>query len=179
MGTSKPSEMAVIVPPSHEHLYGPKRAPLVTIPSPALRQVAKEIHVITDIGNEFVATMRTVMKQGNGVGLAGPQIGWGYRVIMLQIGKLPFTIVINPVLSNLSEEKVTTTEGCLSIPKLFGDVERHASCTLKGFNSKGNALSLDLEGPAAIVAQHEVDHLNGILFVDRANPSTLYWGVVR
>lgn len=148
---------------------------VVKVPAPVLRRRAQKV---TEFGPELqtlVDDMIETMRAEPGVGLAAPQVDVPLRVIVVEYGDdedetIPpklFT-VINPEFSRASPELVSGTEGCLSIPGFVGDVDRHESLTVKGFNRRGQAVSIKANGWLARIFQHEVDHLDGVLFVDRA-----------
>ena len=148
---------------------------VVTLPDPVLRRKAFKI---TDFGPELqtlIDDMIETMRAEPGVGLAANQVGVPQRLIVVEYGddedeKIPpkLFVVVNPELTRLSEEKVFGTEGCLSIPGYVGKVERHESLTVKGQNRRGQPVTIKAKGWLARIFQHEVDHLNGVLFVDRA-----------
>lgn len=121
---------------------------------------------------ELVKRMRETMRRANGVGLSANQIGLTHRVFVAQVpdanGRSKFYAVFNPTLTKLSEEKEVLEEGCLSIPKTWGLVERHCRLTLMGQDPNGKPLKIRAWGLLARVFQHEVDHLNGGLFADTA-----------
>ena len=153
--------------------------PIVTVPDQVLRRKARKV---TEFGPELhtlIDDMVETMRQAPGVGLAAPQIGISLRVVVVEYGeeedeekenaKPPkLYAVVNPELSRLSTDTVVGTEGCLSIPGYWGDVERHESLVVKGQNRHGQAVTIKAKGWLARIFQHEVDHLDGILFVDRA-----------
>jgi peptide deformylase len=148
---------------------------IVTLPQIILRHKA---HKVTDFGPDFQALaddMVETMRQAPGVGLAAPQVGESIRLIVVEYGdeedeKLPpkLYIVANPEISRTSQETVLGAEGCLSIPGIQGDVERFAAVTVKGVNRHGRPMTVKAKGWLARVFQHEIDHLDGVLFVDRA-----------
>jgi peptide deformylase len=120
--------------------------------------------------------MVDTMREAPGVGLAAPQVNVPLRIIVVEFGDeedldVPPKLfaVINPELSRFSKEVTIGTEGCLSIPGFVGDVERSKSVTVKGFNRAGQPLKLKASGWLARIFQHEVDHLNGVLYIDRAD----------
>src|SRR5574339_206272 len=152
---------------------------IVTLPDAVLRRkahavtkFAKELHTLI---NDMVETMR----EAPGVGLAAPQIGLAERIIVIEYfareedeekedAPKKVWAVLNPEIIKSSEEKVMGVEGCLSIPGLVGEVERHASVQVKGLNRHGKPMKIKAEGWLARIFQHEIDHLNGIMFTDRA-----------
>jgi len=125
--------------------------------------------------DELIIHMRKLMVNQKGVGLSANQIGLSIRMFICQLpasngfgyqGKL--YAVFNPIIKKLSEKKVCDEEGCLSIPGLYGEVERFHSITVTGFDKNNRAISLPVRGQLARIMQHEIDHLNGILFTDHA-----------
>jgi len=152
---------------------------IVTLPEPVLRRKAhavtkydKDLHTLID---DMVETMR----DAPGVGLAAPQIGLSERLIVVEyyereedeeIEDAPKKLfaVINPEIVKASEEKVMGVEGCLSIPGLVGEVDRHAEVLVKGMNRHGKPMKIKAKGWLARIFQHEIDHLNGVLFTDLA-----------
>ena len=148
---------------------------IVTVPEPVLRKKARKV---TDFGPELQALiddMVETMRNAPGVGLAAPQVASPLRVIVVEFGdeeneEVPpklFTMV-NPEIVRVSEELVVGTEGCLSIPGFVGDVERLDQITIKGQNRYGKPMRVKASGWLARIFQHEIDHLNGVLFTDRA-----------
>jgi peptide deformylase len=121
---------------------------------------------------ELVRRMREAMRRANGIGLSANQINLPYRVFVAELpdgkGKMKFYAVFNPVLEKMSEEKQILEEGCLSVPAVYGEVERHSKVTLVGFDQNGKKLKIKAWGLLARVFQHEVDHLDGKLFIDKA-----------
>ncbi len=120
----------------------------------------------------FVRSMREVMKRADGVGLSANQIGLPYRVFVAQVpdsqGAQKFYAVFNPEIVKRSKETEALEEGCLSVPNTFGSVDRHYRVTLTGFDARGKKLKINAWGLLARVFQHEVDHLDGKVFVDKA-----------
>jgi peptide deformylase len=114
--------------------------------------------------------MVQTMYEAEGVGLAAPQVGVSVRVVVIDAGD-GLIELINPVITG-AEGCETGAEGCLSIPGVYGDVERHAKVTVEGLNREGKKVCITGTGLLARALQHEIDHLEGILFIDRAD--TLY-----
>jgi len=147
---------------------------IVTIPDPILYRKARKV---TDFGKELqtlVDDMVETMRVAPGVGLAAPQVDVPLRVIVVEFGDeedesvpLKLFIVVNPEITRFSKEQVTGTEGCLSIPDFVGDVDRSVSVVVKGMNRRGQPLRIKSSGWLARIFQHEVDHINGVLFIDR------------
>jgi peptide deformylase len=150
---------------------------IVTHPAPVLRKKARKI---TDFGPELqslIDDMVETMREAPGVGLAAPQVGVPLQLIVIEYSEKAeeseeeppklYTIV-NPEIIRASNDQEVGTEGCLSIPGFVGDVERPLAITLKGVNRRGKPVRIKAEGWLARIFQHEVDHLNGVLFIDRA-----------
>jgi peptide deformylase len=145
---------------------------IVTFPDPRLKQVSKPITDIDDALRELARDMIEVMYDEPGIGLAAPQVGATVRMFVIdtewtddEIGRSP-TVVINPEISD-REGKIIWEEGCLSVPDYTANVDRDAKITLRGSDLDGNQIEETVEGLRAVCIQHEVDHLDGILFIDR------------
>ncbi len=149
---------------------------IVKTPDPVLRRKA---HRITNFDKDLqtlIDDMIETMRVAPGVGLAAPQVGISERLIVIEYGddedeekpKKLFA-VINPEIIQASEEKVEGVEACLSIPQLMGEVERHEKIVVKGLNRHGKPVKIKVEGWLARIFQHEIDHLEGVLFTDRAS----------
>lgn len=148
---------------------------IVTVPEPVLRKKARKV---TEFGADLqtlIDDMVETMRQAPGVGLAAPQIDVPLRVIVVEFGDdedddapLKLYTVINPEISRMDVETEVGTEGCLSIPGYVGDVERPIAITVKGLNRRGQPIKIKAEGWLARIFQHEIDHLEGVLFIDRA-----------
>lgn len=148
---------------------------IITHPAEILHHKA---HKVTDFSaslsilvNDMIETMRAEP----GVGLAAPQVGVSLRVIVVEYGEDEKEVsaprlytVVNPEIIRFSEEIELGIEGCLSVPGFAGEVNRSLSITLKGQNLKGKAMRIKAKGWLARIFQHEIDHLNGILFIDHA-----------
>ena len=132
---------------------------------PGLRQKAKKVSRIDDSIQRLIDDMMETMQQINGMGLAAPQVGVPLRVIVLQMPEEAPIAIINPeIVKRAGEQEVT--EGCLSIPGYFGEVKRSASVTVKGRNRQGKAIRIKATDLMAEVLEHEIDHLNGVLYID-------------
>lgn len=122
--------------------------------------------------NQLLAEMRKAMKKANGIGLSANQIGLPYRLFVAEVqgaqGERKFYAVFNPELEKMGSEKAVSEEGCLSVPSAYGEVSRASQIILKGLDKNGRPLKIKAWGLLARVFQHEVDHLNGVLFVDKA-----------
>ena len=143
--------------------------PIITIPDPALRKVAAPVPEITDGIQQLLTDMAETMYAAPGIGLAAPQINISQRLIVMDCGKdeTPELFkMINPEIINRSDELAVLEEGCLSIPDQTADVERPAVVEVKYTDIAGDEKRLTCEGLLAACVQHEVDHLDGVLFID-------------
>jgi peptide deformylase len=148
---------------------------IVTVPKPVLR---KKAHKVTDFGPDLqllIDDMIETMRVAPGVGLAAPQVDVPYRVIVVEYGddedeQAPKKLyaLVNPEIVKASTETETGAEGCLSIPGYVGEVDRNLSINIKGFNRQGKPIRVKASGWLARIFQHEIDHLDGVLFTDRA-----------
>ncbi len=152
---------------------------IVTSPADVLRARAVKVRSFTPMVQELIDDMIETMRAAPGVGLAAPQVGVGQRVIVVEYGEEPedgknppkprkLYTVVNPEILRHSAETVVGNEACLSVPGYYGDVERFASVTVKGLNRHGRPFRLKTDGWLARVFQHEIDHLDGVLYIDRA-----------
>lgn len=139
---------------------------------PILRARAGEVAAVTDKTKQLISDMFETMYAEDGVGLAAPQVGIGERIIVVdaQQDDLPAFALINPVILEFGKETEKGEEGCLSIPGLRDLVERSYRVVVKGMTPEGEERHLELEGLPARIVQHEVDHLDGIMFIDRVSP---------
>jgi len=140
--------------------------------SEVLRRRADEIGEVGDDLRRLVRDMFETMYHAEGIGLAGPQVGVARRVIVVDVreeGTAPFALV-NPRLVESSRDLDKAEEGCLSIPGVSGVVQRPASVVVEGLDERGEPLRIEAEGLLARCLQHEIDHLDGVLFVDRVSP---------
>lgn len=148
---------------------------IITLPHPTLRRKARKV---SDFGPDLQALiddMVETMRLAPGVGLAAPQVDTSLRVIVVEYGDeedeskpLKLFTLVNPEITRSSVELLTGTEGCLSIPGLVGEVDRALSVTVKAQNRRGQPVKVKARGWLARIFQHEIDHLDGVLFVDRA-----------
>ncbi len=145
--------------------------------NPVLRQKANPIPVESIQSQpirQLIQDMLETVIEYDGVGLAAPQVHRSVRLVLLCLDhEAGFEVWINPVITPIDDELVTTTEGCLSVPDLRGDVTRPSKVRVQALNQNGQALDRVLEGFPAVVAQHECDHLDGTLYVDNADTRTL------
>ena len=143
--------------------------PIITIPDPVLRKVAAPVTEITDGVRQLLTDMAETMYDAPGIGLAAPQINISQRLIVMDCGKdeTPELFkMINPEIISRSDELAVLEEGCLSIPDQTADVERPAIVEVKYTDIAGEEQRLTCEGLLAACVQHEVDHLDGVLFID-------------
>lgn len=115
----------------------------------------------------LISDMKETMEKNDGVGLAANQVGQQFRLFVLGYEKI-FKVFINPKIKKYSSGQVEVEEGCLSVPGIFGIVKRPEKVLIEALNENGNKVEYWAEGLEARIIQHEIDHLNGILFVDRA-----------
>ena len=158
--------------------------PVLKMGDPRLLQRAEPVAVFdTPELHALLADMRDTMKALNGAGLAAPQIGVGVQVVIFGVESnprypeaepVPYTVLINPVLTPLSDELEEAWEGCLSVPGMRGMVPRHKQLHYSGFDQYGNAVDRTVAGFHARVVQHEYDHLRGILYSMRIRDMRLF-----
>jgi peptide deformylase len=134
---------------------------------PVLRMRAHEVTSFDEDLQRLATRMKQLMRDARGVGLAATQVGILQRVFVFQKGEDDVVAVVNPTLSDLSDETEIEDEGCLSIQGVTMPVERHLHVSLEGKDEEGNDVRFELEGHPARVAQHELDHLDGTLILDR------------
>ena len=136
--------------------------------SPVLRQQAAAVRTVDDEVRRLVDDLFETMRAAKGVGLASNQIGVPRRVAVVDVGEEdpPALVLINPVILERSDEDETAEEGCLSIPEIFGDVERPARVVVEALDRDGRKYRVEARGYKARAIQHEIDHLDGILFLD-------------
>jgi peptide deformylase len=140
---------------------------IVLHPDPVLETACEEVKVFDKKLVKLIRDMFDTMYEAEGVGLAAPQIGISKRIAVVDTGDdLGPIVLINPVLSEFQGSQ-TGPEGCLSFPGLFGDVERADKITVNAVDQKGRPFTLKAEGFTARAIQHEVDHLNGVLFTSK------------
>jgi len=132
-----------------------------------LRERMPEVAKPTSEIRALVKKMRRIMERADGIGLAANQIGVPLRLFVAKVDN-KFYAILNPEIVKGSKEKSLLEEGCLSLPTIFGPVERQDKVTLRGLDPYGRKLLIRAKGLLARVFQHEVDHLNGILFIDKA-----------
>ena len=140
--------------------------PIRTLPDPVLRQKAKRVRTIDDSIKKLVSDMLDTMHADpNRAGVAAPQVGVPLRVIVIGIAERDDIVLINPEIVRRSGAR-TVTEGCLSVPGYYAEIERSETVTAKGHDQSGKEVRIKAEGLLAQVLEHEIDHLNGTLYVD-------------
>lgn len=150
---------------------------ILEVPHPGLRAVAKPVATVDDSVRKIVADMFDTMYDARGIGLAATQVAIEQRIVVIDLQetvgegedakavRTPL-VYINPELISVSEETNFYSEGCLSIPEQYAEVERPASCRARWLDEQGAAHEGDFDGLLATALQHEIDHLNGVLFID-------------
>lgn len=149
---------------------------IVTVPDEVLRRKARKVTVFDADLQKLIDDMVETMRQAPGVGLAAPQVGVSERLIVVEYAEneededapKKLFVVANPEIVKVSTETEKGIEGCLSIPGLVGEVERPLQVVIRGQNRRGQPVRIKAKGWLARIFQHEIDHLEGILFTDRA-----------
>lgn len=159
---------------------------ILTYPDPRLTKKSVPYEVVDDTVRQLIDDMLETMYAADGVGLAAPQIGVTKRLIVIDVDQKndeagnPIErnprAIVNPVIT-AKEGKIVWEEGCLSVPEYNDEVERAAKVVCEGLDRDGNPLRIEAEGLLAVCLQHEIDHLDGVLFVDRL--SRLKQGIVK
>jgi peptide deformylase len=152
---------------------------ITTVGDPVLRERAPELsldELRSPEVQQLIDSLIDTRRAAGGAGLAAPQVGVSKRIAVVEVDQatryaykplVPLTILVNPVLEPLSDETLLINEGCLSVPDLRGDVARHLRVSVQYFDRNGAPSSVEAEGLTAGTFQHEVDHLDGVLFLDR------------
>jgi peptide deformylase len=155
---------------------------IVTVPAPVLRRKARKVTEFDQDLQVLIDDMIETMREAPGVGLAAPQVGAALRVIVVEFSekedededededaKPPkLYIMVNPEITRFSDDKEVGTEGCLSIPGYVGNVNRPIEIVIRGYNRRGQPMKVKAKGWLARIFQHEIDHLEGVLFTDLA-----------
>jgi peptide deformylase len=151
---------------------------IATLPDPVLRRKAKKITTFDKDLQTLIENMLETLRKAPGVGLAAPQISESIRLVVVEYGEedeegnelapKKLYIVVNPEIVQASEEKEIGIEACLSIPDLVGEVERNQKIVIKGLNRFARPVKITVEGWLARIFQHEIDHLEGVVYTDRA-----------
>jgi len=136
------------------------------LPDAVLRRKARRVPTIDKSIHRLIDDMLETLHQANGVGLAAPQIGVSLRVVVLKLPEEEPIVIINPEMVKRSGER-EIIEGCLSLPGYSGEIKRSASVTVKGLDRQGRTIRIKATGLMAQALEHELDHLNGVLYIDR------------
>ena len=139
--------------------------PIRVLPEPVLRQKSKRVRALDGSVKRLVENMRETMHSAGGVGLAAPQVGVPLRVIVIGIPGEEDITLINPEVVRKEGERLVS-EGCLSAPGYFGEIKRAESVTVKGLDLSGKKIRIKATELLAEVLEHEIDHLNGVLYID-------------
>ena len=143
---------------------------ILTEPNKILRQISKPVEKVTKVEQKLMNDMLDTMYAANGIGLAAIQIGVPKRIIVMDISKDPEKknpiYFVNPIVKNKNPEKATYEEGCLSVPNQFAEIDRPSKCDVEYLDYNGKKTFLHTDGLLATCIQHEMDHLEGILFID-------------
>jgi peptide deformylase len=151
--------------------------------NPVLRRKARAVaDPNTPAVQQLIDDMIETMRAAPGVGLAAPQVAVGQRIAVIEYAEPApdappdaeppppkLYVIVNPEIVSRSDEMANGTEGCLSLPGIWGDVPRHEAVTVKALNRKGRPIKIKAHGWLARIFQHEIDHLDGVLFIDRAS----------
>ena len=160
--------------------------PIATIGHPELRIRASEVdpsEIKSPEIQTFIDDLVETMRHANGAGLAATQVLRHQRICVVEVNKnprypykpqVPLTILINPVLTPLDDDMFENNEGCLSVPGFRGNVWRHTSIRVEAFDRNGNKIDQIIRGMTACTYQHEVDHLDGLLFMDKVKDSKTF-----
>jgi len=158
--------------------------PIVTLGSPVLRERSRDLsreELVAPAMQTFIDDLIETMVHANGAGLAAPQVANPVRICAIWVKdnprypykpNWPLTVLVNPVLTPLSGEEFVNYEGCLSVPNLRGEVKRFAELRVEAWDRQGNSLSYEVRGLTAGTFQHECDHLDGKVFLDRVFDTT-------
>ena len=146
---------------------------LTLYPEPVLRQIAAPVAAFDEELRAIVAAMFERMRASNGVGLAAPQVGLQSRILVLNPTGEPQDdlALINPTIVARSGPQTLFDEGCLSFPSIYAEVRRPERCTVKAFDRSGQPIETEYTGFISRIVQHEYDHLEGVLLVDRMSPA--------
>ncbi len=158
-----------------------KKIEILTEPNPILRKKSKKVETIDERVTKVIREMTSALENSEieGLAIAAPQIGRNVRIILVRVNEqkdekgkiiqkaIPLTAYINPEITKFSRETIELEEGCLSCPYLYGPVIRPKKVRLEALDKKGKKIKANASGLLARIFQHEIDHLNGILFIDK------------
>jgi peptide deformylase len=151
----------------------PPQLKIVRYGHPVLRQKAAPVGRITDEVRQLIEHMLPVMREARGVGLAANQLGISRRIAVIEVDGTVVPLIDPEIVSSSGAE--TSDEGCLSLPRLFGEVTRPTHVVVRARDLSGKWIKVRGDGLLARALSHEIDHLNGRLFIDRADPESLHW----
>lgn len=145
---------------------------IVSYPDPVLRKRAKPLTTINDEVRQKVEDMFGLMHQSDGIGLAAPQVGWSVRLFIIDVNGDSYEekVFINPIIVEETGEAIKE-EGCLSFPGIMGKIIRAQKIKAHAYNLQGQKIEIEAEGLASRAWQHELDHLDGCLFIDKMSPT--------
>ncbi len=167
---------STISPPPDVQFMWAEIPEIVKLGDPVLRKVAPPVKHCNRETQATVKRMIDIMRKANGLGLAAPQIGLSTRIFVYDAGDGDgVQVMINPVIQSRKGLQTDPPEGCLSIPGLQGVVPRSESIRVTAFDERGRSQTKRVSGLEARIIQHELDHLDGILFIDHADPDSLTW----
>lgn len=144
---------------------------ILEFPDPRLRRVAKPVEAVTDRERQLAADMLETMYEARGIGLAATQVNEAVRLLVLDLSETRDQprVFVNPEITDRSGTQ-TCEEGCLSVPGIYAEVERAESIRVRALGLDGEAFEMDADGLMAVCIQHEIDHLDGKVFVDYLSP---------
>ena len=160
---------------------------IVTLPNPVLRHKTRPVTKFDDDLQKLINDMIETMREANGVGLAAPQVDYAYRLTVIESlphldddgneieGSRELFVIVNPEIVWKSRDMVDGIEGCLSIPGYVGEVSRHESIRVRAQDRYGKKIRLRLHGWTSRIFQHEIDHLNGVLYIDKLTDPNYFW----
>ena len=144
--------------------------PIVTVPNPILKTISEPVEKVDDELRQFMDDMLETMYDAPGIGLAAVQVNRAIRVLVIDVSEEESDpeplYFVNPEITWTSEELASYKEGCLSVPEQYSDIDRPAECKIKYLDYHGQAQELHATGLLATCVQHEMDHLNGVVFID-------------
>jgi len=157
---------------------------VITVGDPRLRERARPVQAISPEVKQLAADMVETMYEANGIGLAAPQIAESTRLIVIEVpedeevwGSGQLYVVVNPEIAKQSRDTEVGIEGCLSVPGYVGEVERASEVLVRGVDINGKRFRLRPRGFLARVFQHEIDHLDGVLYIDKLTEPDKIWDV--
>ncbi len=157
---------------------------VITVGDPRLRKRAREVKQVTPEIRRFIDDMIETMHASNGVGLAAPQVGELVRIVVVEMpadeeveGSGKCYAVVNPEIIKMSRETVVANEGCLSVPGYVGEVERAEAVVVRGLDRRGKPIRIRAYDWLARIFQHEIDHCDGVLYIDRLTAPDRIWEV--